>query len=115
MTRPHRKTDARVTGIEGNTADGAGPVRQCAVTRERLTQDEMVRFALSPEGVVTPDISAKLPGRGVWVKAERAAVETAVKKGAFSRGFKSEAKAPDTLADDVERLLLMRSRRKGHR
>lgn len=108
MTRPHRKTDARVTGIEGNTADGAGPVRQCAVTRERLTQDEMVRFALSPEGVVTPDISAKLPGRGVWVKAERAAVETAVKKGAFSRGFKSEAKAPDTLADDVERLLLMR-------
>lgn len=108
MTKPHRKSDTRVTGTEGNTTDGEGPVRQCAVTRERLAQDEMVRFALSPDGIVTPDISAKLPGRGVWVKADRETLDQAVKKGAFARGFKMQVKTPDTLVDDVESLLLKR-------
>ena len=36
--------------------------RTCVVTGEKGPPDAMLRFALSPEGVVTPDIRRKLPG-----------------------------------------------------
>lgn len=62
----------------------------------------LVRFALSPDGVVTPDLSAKLPGRGAWVEASRAAIEKAAARGLFARAFRREARAPEGLADLVE-------------
>ena len=57
---------------------------------------------LAPDGVVTPDFSGKLPGRGAWVTASYAAIEAAKKKGAFARSFKQAAKTPEDLAANVE-------------
>ncbi|MEZ5997774.1 MAG: RNA-binding protein [Hyphomonas sp.] len=109
MTRPHPKTDAAVTGTEGPAADGGdASVRQCAVTRERLGKHALVRFVLSPDGVVTPDLAEKLPGRGVWLTASRAVLEDALKKKAFARAFKQPVTVPEELADSVERLLVRR-------
>lgn len=111
MMEPHRKNDSVAADtVDEKTAQpsGAAPVRQCGVTRERLPQTEMVRFVLSPDGVVTPDVQGKLPGRGVWITARREILDEAVKKGAFKRGFKGEAKVPDGLTDLVETLLLRR-------
>lgn len=85
--------------------DESGPTRTCAATRTARPVAELLRFALSPEGVVTPDLRQRLPGRGVWVTARRAEVELAAKKGAFARGLKVAAQAPADLADLVERLL----------
>lgn len=82
--------------------------RRCIVSRALLPETRLVRFVASPDGVVTPDPGAKLPGRGAWVEAARAAVETAARKNAFSRAFERAARAPDGLADDVERLLAAR-------
>jgi len=65
----------------------------------------MLRFALSGEGVVTPDILRKLPGRGVWTRLNHDVVRKAVTKKAFSRGFRTEAKVDPALADLVDRLL----------
>lgn len=62
----------------------------------------MIRFALSPDAVVTPDLTAKLPGRGAWVMGRRSLVEDAVKRGAFSRAFRQSAAAPGDIADAVE-------------
>lgn len=112
MTKPHPESDPRL--IADNSEDGPGeedtssPERQCVVTRERLPKAVMLRFVLSPDGVVTPDIQERLPGRGVWVKAERGVIDLAAKKGAFARGFKSQVTVPEGLADLVERLLLKR-------
>lgn len=112
MTKPHPESDPRL--IADNSEDGPGeedassPERQCAVSRERLPKVAMLRFVLSPDGIVTPDIQERLPGRGVWVKADRNTVELAAKKGAFARGFKSQVTVPDGLADMIERLLLKR-------
>lgn len=109
MTKPHPKSDAELTGIEGQAADGGdASVRQCAVTRERLGKDGLVRFVLSPDGVVTPDVAEKLPGRGVWIKADRRVLEEAVKKNAFARAFKTTVKMPEGLPDTVETLLVQR-------
>jgi len=82
--------------------------RRCIVSSQSDSDAHLIRFALSPDGVVTPDVAAKLPGRGAWVRADRASVEQAGRKGGFSRAFKTEAKVPDGLADTVETLLSRR-------
>ena len=72
----------------------SGPERTCIATGEKGSPDAMLRFALSGEGVVTPDIRRKLPGRGVWTRLSRDAVRRAAAKGAFSRAFRAKALAP---------------------
>ncbi len=75
---------------------------------ERRDPAAMIRFVLSPDGEVTPDLAGRLPGRGAWVSANRAAVEAALKKGAFSRAFKKQAKTPPGLVDAIDGLLARR-------
>lgn len=62
----------------------------------------LIRFALSPEGIVTPDLAGRLGGRGAWVSADRGALERAIAKGLFARAFKRAARAADDLIDAVE-------------
>jgi len=73
-----------------------------------MEEARLVRFVAGPDGVVTPDLARKLPGRGLWVAADQASVETAVKKGGFSRSAKTKLSAPADLADQVDRLLAKR-------
>lgn len=106
MTKPHPGSDAPLGDPSAAPGeDTSSPERQCAVTRERLEQVALVRFVLGPDDCVTPDVASRLPGRGVWVTANRATVEIAARKGAFARGFKASARVPDGLADQVEALL----------
>jgi uncharacterized protein len=77
----------------------------CIVTRVVKPEDELVRFALAPDGSVVPDLKRKLPGRGVWVSLDRKVLNDAIKRHLFSRGFGAEAKALPELADLVGSLL----------
>ncbi|WP_114944182.1 RNA-binding protein [Microvirga calopogonii] len=81
------------------------PERTCIVTREAKSPAELIRFVLGPDHQVVPDLRHKLPGRGVWVTARADMVGEAAKRRLFSRAFKTEAKASETLAQDVERML----------
>ena len=89
-------------------APPAGPVRTCIVTGEAGTPERMIRFVVGPEGEVVPDLARKLPGRGLWVRAERATVEQAVARKAFAKAARAAVSASADLADRVERLLLGR-------
>jgi uncharacterized protein len=80
--------------------------RTCVVTREAQPPEGLIRFVRAPSGDVVPDLKGKLPGRGVWVTGRRDRVEEAMKRKAFSRGFKAEATAAADLPDMVDRLLL---------
>ena len=82
-----------------------GSERTCIVTGRKDAPEAMLRFALSGEGAVTPDLKRKLPGRGVWTSLDRAVVRQAARKQAFSRGFKTGVRAPEDLPDLVDRLL----------
>ncbi|MVO16566.1 RNA-binding protein [Rhodobacteraceae bacterium CY05] len=85
-----------------------GPDRKCLATGEVQPKHGLVRFVVGPDGQVVADIMGKLPGRGVYVTAEREALEVAVKKKLFSRGFKTQVTMPDGLVDEVERQILRR-------
>jgi len=84
------------------------PERRCIVTGDVQPKFGLVRFVLGPDGVIYPDLAEKLPGRGIWVTADRAAIEKAAAKGLFSRAAKAPAKAPENLADLVEQGLAHR-------
>lgn len=72
--------------------------RECALTRETKSVEDLVRFVVSPEGLLLPDIDAKAEGRGVWVTLGHKAVAEAVKKKAFARSLKTNVTVPDDLA-----------------
>lgn len=75
---------------------------------ETLNKSGLIRFVVGPDNYLTPDVAEKLPGRGVWVKADRASLEAAIEKKAFARGLKSRVTVPDDLVDMVDRLLAKR-------
>ena len=87
---------------------GTGRTRRCVVTGEVLGEDQLIRFVRGPDNVVVPDLARSLPGRGLWVRANRADVELAARKGAFARAAKAPLKAPADLVDQVEFLLKRR-------
>lgn len=78
------------------------PERRCIVTGDVQPKSGLIRFVVSPEGVVVPDLSEKLPGRGIWVSASRAAIDKAATKGLFARAAKAPVTVPAGLADLVE-------------
>ncbi|WP_340645009.1 RNA-binding protein [Phenylobacterium sp.] len=82
--------------------------RRDVVTGEVMAEDRLIRFVAGPGGVVVPDLARKLPGRGMWVAADRASVETAARKGLFSRSAKAKLSASPDLADQVDSLLRRR-------
>jgi predicted RNA-binding protein YlxR (DUF448 family) len=84
------------------------PERRCIVTRVVQPRAGLIRFVAGPDDVVVPDLAGKLPGRGMWVSADRAALGQAAAKGHFARAAKRQVKAPADLAERVEELLAAR-------
>ncbi len=91
----------------GRTKDRAEPERRCLVTGETGPKQGLIRFVVGPEGEVVPDILGRLPGRGMYVTADRAVLEAA-KTGQFARGAKGKVTVPDDLADLIEDQLARR-------
>jgi predicted RNA-binding protein YlxR (DUF448 family) len=73
-----------------------------------MDESRLIRFVAAPDGSVAPDLARKLPGRGLWVAADRVSIETAAKKNLFSRAAKAPLKPAGDLAELVERLLIRR-------
>ncbi len=73
-----------------------------------MDESRLIRFVAAPDGSVAPDLARKLPGRGLWVAADRASIQAAVKKNLFSRAAKAPLKPAADLADTVESLLVRR-------
>lgn len=78
------------------------PERKCIVSGESQPKGGLIRFVVGPEGLLVPDVAGKLPGRGIYVSAERAALEKAVKKNLFSRAARAQVRLPEDLVALVE-------------
>lgn len=100
--------DAIVDPNAPKTHAEAFRLRKDVVLGEATDETKLIRFVEGPGGIVVPDLARKLPGRGIWVGADRASVMLAAKKGLFSRSAKTKLTAPADLADQVEALLAKR-------
>lgn len=91
---------------DDNDCDDAAPAK----TNPPMVR--MIRFVQAPDGVITPDIRANLPGSGLWLSACQDAVQTALHHGVFARFWpESNLSASsgcklDNLAQRTEQALL---------
>lgn len=89
-------------------ANAADRERRDLVTGQVMDESRLIRFVAGPDGSVAPDLGRKLPGRGLWVAADRVSVAAAVKKNLFARSARAPLKPAPDLPDLVERLLVRR-------
>lgn len=82
--------------------------RKCIATGEVQPKFGMIRFAIGPDGQLFPDVMEKLPGRGIWVSADRGALAQAAQKNLFSRSAKTPVTGVDEAVAMVEPLLARR-------
>ena len=83
-------------------------MRKCIATGELLPKARLIRFVVGPDQTIVPDINGKLPGRGIWVSADRAALDKVVTKKLFARAAKQPVEVPAGLTEQVEALLVKR-------
>src|SRR5258706_1182133 len=102
LAEQHEERDSR-SGSMGGSRE-----RRCIVTGEVLPEARLLRFVLSPDGQIVPDVEAKLPGRGIWVSADRTLIAQAVAKRLFSRAAKASATADSGLPERTELRLVER-------
>ena len=89
-------------------ADKAETVRRCIVSGKTFPKRELIRFCVSPDRELVPDLANKLPGRGIWVRADADAVQTAMTKGLFAKAAGSKVTYPDDLVERVRALFRRR-------
>lgn len=92
----------------GRDKDRDDPERRCISTGAVGPKPGLIRFVISPEGHILPDIMGKLPGRGIWVSANRKALDKAATKGLFARAAKRPVTVAPDLAAMVEAALVRR-------
>jgi predicted RNA-binding protein YlxR (DUF448 family) len=92
----------------GREKDLDEPERKCIATGEVNPKSGLIRFVVGPDDMIVPDVAFKLPGRGIYVLSDRAALDRAAKKNLFTRAARQPVKVPDALPELIESLLLRR-------
>ncbi len=94
----------------GKSGEGSGdPERKCIVSGDVQSKHGLIRFVVGPDGQIVADILGKLPGRGVWVSSDRAALEEAVRKNLFSKAARTKVTVPEGLIQEIDRQLARRT------
>lgn len=96
-----------VAAILAAPTDGESNLRRCLVTRVVAPKAALVRFAADPDGRLVPDLEERLPGRGLWMTADRDIV-AAARSAAVSKVARARVEVPEDLAGRVEALLARR-------
>jgi predicted RNA-binding protein YlxR (DUF448 family) len=108
----HEVHDVGVLGRDADKPHSAeaqcGSTRRCIVSGSTLPASSLVRFVVGPGDCVVPDICATLPGRGMWLSADRNTVKTAQAQRHFGRAARRAVNVDDYLVDQVESLLAQR-------
>lgn len=73
----------------------------CIVTDETLPITDMVRFVIAPDGHVVADLTQKLPGIFLWVKADAATLKKAIRRNSFAAHTRQTVTIPNTLLETV--------------
>ena len=104
-TPPNERVNSDI--VEGSNSPNSGSERRCILSGETFPREQLIRLAISPDGLVLPDVGAKAPGRGAWIRPDRQVLENALSsgqfRGALARAFKgAPLTIPDDLADRVQ-------------
>ncbi len=106
-TPPNERLASDISEVTEARTSRSEPERRCILSGEHGARDALVRLAISPDGLVLPDVLARAPGRGAWLGVDRAELEAAMAKGrlkgALARAYKGAAlSVPDDLPQRIE-------------
>ena len=59
--------------------------RTCIITGETDDSSNLIRFVISPDGSLTPDLAEKLSGRGAYIMPKPEYIAEALKKNKFAK------------------------------
>lgn len=93
------------SGGDKTARRGASLTRRCIVSNQCKPVAELVRFVVGPDNTVVPDITGRLPGRGIWLSADRNSLKTACARNLFDRAARRSVHVDATVAERVESLL----------
>ena len=96
------------TAVDAGVEISAETHRRCIATGAQLPLSQMIRFVIGPDNSVVPDLKGALPGRGIWLSADRISIKTACKRNLFARAARHTVRVNDDLADRIEALLVQR-------
>lgn len=87
--------------------NGNTPQRSCLGCRTCKDQNLLIRFVLSNENEVLPDLDNKLPGRGAYTCISAACLSKAVNQRQFKRSFRQDVQVmpAEEMVRHVRRLL----------
>ena len=102
-------SDIRSDGDGGPACSENRDIRKCLASGENRAKAALVRFVVGPDNGLYPDIAENLPGRGLWVSADRASINQAVRDRKFSRAARQQVDVAPDIADRVEGLLAKRA------
>ena len=100
--------ELEVGADDGTAAEPRDPLRRCILTGAVQPKDGMIRFVVAPDGAVVPDLEDALPGRGLWLTADRSVVQKAMARKAFARAARRPVRVETDLADQLAMLLARR-------
>ena len=70
--------------------------------------EALIRFCVAPDGTLVPDLAHKLPGRGIWVTADKDIVKTACEKKLFIKYARRKVQYPEDMIEQIETLFVKR-------
>jgi predicted RNA-binding protein YlxR (DUF448 family) len=79
--------------------------RRCILSRRECSTAHLIRFVAGPDNRIVPDLAERLPGRGLWLSANRAALDEARKNGSFARAARAAVTLEEELAEQVSEQL----------
>lgn len=80
------------------------PRRRSVVGRRSQPRERLVRFVLDEQKRLVPDVPERMPGRGLWLEADRRVLESAAARRTFGKLGVREFD-PARLASEIERQL----------
>ncbi|MDD2309003.1 MAG: DUF448 domain-containing protein [Desulfuromonadaceae bacterium] len=73
-----------------HTGNTETPQRSCLSCRTSKDKNMLIRFVLTPEMEIMPDLDSRLPGRGAYTCINKRCVTAAIEQRQFKRSFKHD-------------------------
>jgi predicted RNA-binding protein YlxR (DUF448 family) len=85
-----------------------GTSRKCIASGEVKDKSALLRFVVTPDGMLIADVLEKLPGKGIWVTCDKELLQKAIRDNLFSRAARKPVSVSETLLEDIEQMLINR-------
>ncbi len=79
------------------------PMRTCAVTREKLPKQELLRIVRTPENNLVVDETGKVNGHGIYIKKDLSIMDRLINSKCIERTL--EVEVPASFYEEIREVL----------